>query len=320
MSFKVIGIGEVLWDLMPAGKELGGAPANFACHARALGAKAAVITRVGDDALGREILQRFRTTGIAEGLVQIDAGKPTGTVAVRLEADGIPQFSIREEVAWDWLAPAAAARKSIHEADAVCFGSLAQRHAVSGATIRQLLAEVPAGVLRIFDVNLRQRFYSSEIIGESLRLANVLKLNDTELPVLAAMFELGTGAPQQMERLAALFELELVALTRGARGSLLYRTGQWSEHVPEPVRVVDTVGAGDAFTAALTMGLLSKMDLDAVHTAAAQVARFVCAHAGATPVLPAPLRNLFIATDGDDSLFETGLKTGREPAGNSRVG
>lgn len=293
MSFKVIGIGEVLWDLMPAGKQLGGAPANFACHARSLGADAFVITRVGEDTLGREILQRFKAMEIADGVVQIDPRKPTGTVAVLLQAGGVPQFGIREDVAWDWLAPTEAARKAVREADAVCFGSLAQRNAISRATIQQLMSAAPARALRIFDINLRQQYYSREIIEQSLRLANVLKLNELELPVLATLFDLGIRPQQQIERLARLFELQVVVLTRGPQTSLIYQDGHWSEQGAEPVQVVDTVGAGDAFTAALTMGLLNRMDLDEVHAFAAQVARFVCSHAGATPALPAPLRNKF---------------------------
>lgn len=293
MSFKVIGIGEVLWDLMPAGKQLGGAPANFACHARSLGADAFVITRVGNDELGNEILRRFHEMEIADEIVQIDDRKPTGTVAIQLQPDGGPQFNICEDAAWDWLAPTRIARKAVNEADAVCFGSLAQRNPVARAAIRQLMAAAPAGALRIFDINLRQQFYSREIIEESLRLANVLKLNDAELPVLAAMFELGNQPHQQIQRLAQLFELQLVALTRGAQSSWLYQGGRWSEQLSEPVQVVDTVGAGDAFTAALIMGLLNKLDLDEVHNFAAQVARFVCAHAGATPALPVALRNKF---------------------------
>jgi fructokinase len=298
MSFKVVGIGEVLWDLMPAGKQLGGAPANFAHHARALGAEAVVITRVGEDDLGREILERFKQSEIDAGVVQIDANKPTGTVAVTLRDGGVPHFTISEDVAWDWIAPTDLALKVVGEADAICFGSLAQRSPVSRASIQQLMAAAPAKALRIFDINLRQHFYSREIIEHSLRLANVLKLNDTELPVLATMFELGSHPKEQIQGLSELFELQLVALTRGPQGSLLYQGGQWSQHLSQPVQVVDTVGAGDAFTAALTVGLLSKVGLEEFHAVAVQVARFVCSHAGATPALPAHLRSLFVTHDG----------------------
>jgi fructokinase len=298
MSFKVVGIGEVLWDLMPAGKQLGGAPANFAHHAHSLGAEAVVITRVGEDDLGREILDRFKQSEISVDVVQIDANKTTGTVAVALRDGGVPQFTIREDVAWDWLAPTDLALKVVATADAICFGSLAQRSRISRASIQQLMAAAPAKALRIFDINLRQPYYTREIIEQSLRSANVLKLNDTELPVLGAMFELGSQPKQQIQGLCQRFGLELVALTRGAQGSLLYQGGRWSEHFSQPVQVVDTVGAGDAFTAALTVGLLSKVDLDETHEVAVQVARFVCSHAGATPALPTHLRCHFPNGDG----------------------
>ena len=298
MSFKVVGIGEVLWDLMPGGKQLGGAPANFAHHAHSLGAEAVVITRVGEDDLGREILQRLKQSEIAAGAVQIDANKPTGTVAVTLRDGGVPHFSIQEDVAWDWIVPTDLALKAVGEADAICFGSLAQRSPVSRASIQQLMAAAPAKALRIFDINLREHYYSREIIEQSLRLANVLKLNDTELRALATLFDLGSHPKQQIQGLSELFELQLIALTRGPQGSLLYQGGQWSEHLSQPVEVVDTVGAGDAFTAALTVGLLSKVNLHEFHAVAAQVARFVCSHAGATPALPAHLRSPFINRDG----------------------
>jgi fructokinase len=297
MNFNVVGIGEALWDLMPAGRQLGGAPANFACHARSLGANAFVITRVGADNLGREILQRFKEMKIADGVVQIDPGKPTGTAAVTLQEGGVPQFNICEDVAWDWLAPSDAARNVIREADAVCFGSLSQRNFASRTAIQQLMKSAPAEALRIFDINLRQHYYSREIIEQSLRQANVLKLNDAELPVLAKMFDLKKTPREQIHLLAHIFELRLVVLTRGQQGSLLYLDGRWSEQFSQPVRVMDTVGAGDAFTAGLTMGLLNKMDLDDIHTAAALVASHVCSHAGATPALPEKLRNMFTVGD-----------------------
>jgi fructokinase len=299
MNFKVIGLGEVLWDLMPDGKkQLGGAPANFACHARSLGANAYVVTRVGDDSLGHEVLRRFEEMEVAPDLVQVDASQPTGTVEVTLDTGGVPLFTIREDVAWDRLALTEEARNKVQAADAVCFGSLAQRNPIARGTIRKLLAAAPAHALRIFDINLRQQFYSREIIEHSLQLANVLKLNDVELAVLAEMFSLGKSPQQQIEQLARAFGLQLVVLTRGPHGSLLYQQGRWSEQLPQPVQVVDTVGAGDAFTAALVIGLLKEMDLNEVHALASEVARYVCMQAGATPSLPEYLRNKF--THGDD--------------------
>lgn len=289
----VVGVGEVLWDLLPAGRELGGAPANFAYHAHALGALAGVVTRVGNDPLGEEIVRRLNQFGFATESVQLDDAKPTSTVSVSLNGDGVPRYVIHEDVAWDRLEVTPSALALARKADAICFGTLAQRNEIARATIQQLVAAAPATTWRVFDINLRQKFYSRETIERSLRLANVLKLNDGELPILAEMFGLKKTPPRQIERLAEEFGLRLVALTRGAAGSLLYREGKWSEQESLAARVVDTVGAGDAFTAALVMGLLLEMRLDDLHATAAQLAAHVCSHAGATPPLPARLRDQF---------------------------
>lgn len=293
MSFKVIGIGEALWDLLPAGPQLGGAPANFAYHAHALGAHAGVVTRVGQDRFGEGIRERFEQMGFANETVQTDDTAPTGTVTVTLNGDGIPHYTIHENVAWDKIVATNSALTAVREANAICFGSLAQRNPSARVSIQRLLAAAPADSWRVFDINLRQNFYSSEIIEQSLRLANVLKLNDAELPVLAGMFGLGNSPKQQIEHLAEGFSLRLVALTRGDQGSLLYQDGIWSEQSPLPVQVVDTVGAGDSFTAALVMGLLLRMDLDELHGLAAEIARHVCSCPGATPELPANIREPF---------------------------
>jgi fructokinase len=286
MSFKIIGIGEVLWDLLPSGRQLGGAPGNFAYHAHALGASACVITRVGTDDFGRDIRQRFEEQGIADGTLQVDESAPTGTVTVTLSEKGNPNYVIHENVAWDHLAVTPAALKAIRGADAICFGSLAQRGEISRASIQRLVSAAPANSLRVFDINLRQKYFSREVIEQSLRLANVLKLNDSELPFLATMFDLTGSTQKQIETLAQKFSLQLVALTRGAEGSLLFRGGEWSDRPALPVKIVDTVGAGDAFTAALVMGLLREMRLDEINQLANEVARYVCSGAGATPPLP----------------------------------
>ena len=287
MSFNVIGIGEILWDLLPSGKQLGGAPANFALHARALGARSGVISRVGRDALGAEILQRLQTLGLPIAEIQADPSAPTGTVSVELSAEGQPRFTIHENVAWDFLALEKTALAAVAEADAVAFGTLAQRREPARGTIQALLAAVRPGALRILDLNLRQNYYSRELIETSLRLASVVKCNDAELPVLADMLGLRGSARQQIERLARRHAQRLVCLTRGAHGSLLYSGGQWADDPSQPVTVKDTVGAGDAFTAALTVGVLSGKPLDAINRRANQVARYVCSCEGATPPLPA---------------------------------
>jgi len=294
MNLKVIGIGEVLWDLLPAGRQLGGAPANFAFHAGALGAQAGAITRVGRDALGRDIQCRLEELRLPANLVQTDETSPTGTVTVELAGEGVPNFTIHEHVAWDHLQLTDAALATARTADALCFGSLAQRAEPSRGTIQHLLRQSSPTVLRIFDINLRQHFYSRTVIEPSLQLANVLKLNDSELPVLATMFDLKGDPQSQVTALAHRFDLRVVALTLGPQGSLLYQGGRWSKCGIRPVRVEDTVGAGDAFTAALALGLLQQMNLDAINLAANQVASYVCSCAGATPPLPDSLRKLFI--------------------------
>ena len=297
MNFNVIGVGEVLWDLLLTGPQLGGAPANFAYHAHALGAQTQVITRVGKDDYGREIIRRFHEMGLPETTVQIDETVPTGTAKVALSGDGLAHFTIQENVAWDHIAVTTEALVAASEAHAICFGSLAQRSEPSRNTIQQLVAAAPADALRVFDINLRQQFYSRDVIEQSLQRANVLKLNDDELPTLAAMFNLTGAAEDHIERLAQMFGLRLVALTRGANGSLLYQKNndeaRWSDCSSRPVKVVDTVGAGDSFTAATVLGLLRKMDLDEINTIANEVARYVCSQPGATPALPTEFARRF---------------------------
>ena len=290
---SIIGLGEVLWDLLPGGKQLGGAPCNFAFHAHALGADAKVITRVGADPLGREILGRLRELGLSTELVAVDPGRPTGTVSVEVSPDGQPQFTIHENVAWDYLEATTAARDAMSQCDAVCFGSLAQRNPNARAAIQSLVSATPAQALRIFDINLRQHFFSPEVIGSSLRLSNVLKINDQELPVVADMFGLKGDPALQMAQLAERFELSAMALTRGAKGSLLLSKGLFSEHVGSHVRVADCIGAGDAFTAALVMGLLTGCGLKEINERANRLAGYVCSQRGATPPLPEEMRGLF---------------------------
>ena len=284
MSVRILAIGEILWDLLPSGKQLGGAPANFAYHAHALGATARVVSRVGDDPLGREILDRLRALGLPAGSVGVDPGAPSGTVSVEIAADGQPHFTIHEDVAWDRILVDDDALAFAAQADAVCFGSLAQRSAISRDSIHRLVAATPASAWRVFDVNLRQHFYSREIIESSLVLANALKLNDAELPVLASMFGLGGDVRGQLAGLAQCFQLRAVALTRGAAGSLLLADGAWSQHPGIGVKVVDAVGAGDAFTAAWTLGLLAGQPLDEINQRANKLAAMVCTHPGAMPI------------------------------------
>ncbi len=302
MSLAVVGLGEVLWDLLPAGRQLGGAPANFAYHAAALGARAAVVSRVGRDAAGRDLLDRLQALGLDVAGVEIDPAAPSSTVSVELGADGQPRYVIHENVAWDRLEGSAAARAAVAGADVLCFGTLAQRSPAARAALLALVAAARPDTLRVFDVNLRQHYHGPEIIASSLARADVLKINDAELPVLAAQFGLGGDERAQLAALAARFPLRAVAFTRGARGSLLLAGGAWSELPGQSVAVADTVGAGDSFTAALALGLVAGWPLDVVHRRAAALAAYVCTQPGGTPPLPeelaAPFRGLARSSAG----------------------
>jgi len=285
MSFNIVGLGEILWDILASGKQMGGAPANFAFHAQALGARSRIISRVGRDALGAEILQRLQTLRLSTTDIQIDPSAPTGTVSIDLSWDGQPRFTIHENVAWDRLALEKSALAAVAEADAVAFGTLGQRREPARSTIQALLAGVRSAALRILDLNLRQHYFSKEVIRTSLRLSNIVKFNDTELLVLADLLGLRGSVREQVEQLSRQHSQRLVCLTRGAKGSLLYSKGQWADDPGQPVVVKDTVGAGDAFTAALALGVLAGKPLEAINRKANQVARYVCSQEGATPAL-----------------------------------
>lgn len=285
---KVLAVGEVLWDLLPGGKQLGGAPGNFAYHCRSLGADARLVTRVGDDDLGREVLARFEALGLPTGFVQVDPEAPTGTVGVEL-ADGQPHYTIHEGVAWDRIEADAGALAFAAEADAIGFGSLAQRSPRSREAIARIIAAARPDAMRILDVNLRPPFIDRDVIDRSLGMANVLKLNDHELIDLGSMFGLEGEPREVVAGLADRFGLEVVAVTRGGGGSLLYRRGEWSDHPGVPTEVVDTIGAGDSFAAAMTAGLLQGRPLGAINEHANAVAAFVCTRPGGTPALPGSL-------------------------------
>jgi len=293
MQPTVVGIGELLWDLLPGGRRLGGAPVNFAYHCGQLGARAVPVSRIGRDAAGRAIRRRVAELGLQTAYLQRDPLRPTGTVKVQVGPDGRPSYEICEGVAWDHLRFEERLRRLAARADAVCFGSLAQRSPNSRAAIRKFLELCHPAALRIFDVNLRQHYYSREVIEASLRAANVLKISDEELPVLARLLRLRGSPTAQLRRLRERYGLRLVAYTRGRNGSLLVSAGAVAEHPGYAARVVDTVGAGDAFAAALCMGLLAGWPLPEIGRAANRLAAFVCRRAGATPALPAGWRGRF---------------------------
>ncbi len=289
----VAGVGEVLWDLLPEGRKLGGAPANLIHHIRALGAEAALVSCVGDDPHGREILERLKAVGIDTRYIAVDREHPTGTVTVQLGPKGIPLFMIHEGVAWDHVPWNPALAELAGRCDAVCYGSLAQRSPDTRRTVRQFLEAVRAGCLRVFDINLRRPHFDRETIHALLLQSHVLKINDEEIPSVAKLIGLAGGESDWVDALFDRYPLRCVAMTRGSRGSLLASREGRSVHPGIPaVNIVDTVGAGDAFTAALVLGLLQQKPLDAINEAANRLAAYVCTQPGAMPDLPDSLRNL----------------------------
>jgi len=280
---RLVGLGEVLWDLFPEGKQLGGAPTNFAWHAQARGADSEVVSCVGDDGLGREILERMDGWGLGREHIAVDMEHPTGTVDVWLDERGVPRYTIREDVAWDYIPWSAGLEALARSADAVCFGSLCQRAAMSRETIARFLEATRPDCLRVLDINLRPTGPGEDVILASLRRANVLKLNDAELPVLSAMLGLEGSDRDRLAGLADAFDLQLIALTRGEGGSLLQTATGVSDHDGYRVEVADTVGAGDAFTAAMVMSLLGGDGPETINEKANRAAAEVCGHAGAIP-------------------------------------
>ncbi len=283
-NYNIIGFGEILWDLLPDGKQLGGAPANFAYVSSQLGNHGIVLSRVGDDELGRAILDELRSKNLSTDNIQIDEKHQTGIVNVSLDG-GQPSYEIVENVAWDFLKLSDEWRKIAETSDAVCFGSLAQRNPVSQKTICEFINLTKK--LRIFDVNLRQQFFSPKVLRKSLNLANVVKLNHEELPIIAEMFEIKTINPiKTAQRLLAQFGLKLICVTRGANGSFLVTKKEISENAGLKIQVKDTIGAGDAFTAALAHGILRRWQLNEINEFANKVGAFVASNTGAMPIFP----------------------------------
>jgi len=284
----IVGLGEVLWDLLPDGAKFGGAPANFACHARQLGAAAHVVSAVGNDELGTQALAELMQRQVATKAISRN-DHPTGTVVVTLDENGSPSYDITRDVAWDHIAWSDAVREIAATTDAACFGTLCQRSADSRRTIRHFLEAMPPDALRIFDINLRPPFYDEPVILESLALANVFKLSDEELGEVAAICNMRGDEVSRLRQLAERFELRAVALTCGSRGAILLRGDEVSQHPAVETDVADTIGAGDSFTAALAVGLLAGHGLDSINAHACRVAAFVCSQSGATPTFPAEL-------------------------------
>lgn len=282
-QFTIVGLGEVLWDDLPTGKMLGGAPANFAYVSAQLGNHGIIASRVGSEESGREILEKFRVVGVDESHIQIDEEHPTGNVSVALDG-GQPSYKIIENVAWDFLEITDDWRELAEKADAVCFGSLAQRNEVSRETIMDFLTYTRLETRRIFDVNLRQSFYSFEILRDSFSAANVVKLNHEELPKICEFFEIeGADENEKAQNLYRHFDLNFLCLTRGANGSLLISGDETDEHSGIKTEISDAIGAGDAFTAAMTHGILRDWNLEQINDFANKTGAFVASQIGAMP-------------------------------------
>ncbi len=280
----VIGLGELLWDLFPGGKQLGGAPANFAYITSLLGDEGIPASRLGQDALGGEAIRRLGQLDLSTEFIQRDEDHPTGTVKVEVDTAGQPRFEISRSVAWDFLDWTPQWQRLAQQADAVCFGSLGQRSERSRSTILAFVLAVKPNALRVFDVNLRQDFYSKQIISNSMKLSNVIKLNQDELPRIMQLFEFDHRHDEDSARhLLSLYNLKLVCVTRGNGGSLLVSADECSEHAGFNVKVQDTVGAGDAFTAALVHGYLRGTVLAEINETANCVGAWVASQSGATP-------------------------------------
>lgn len=301
----ILGIGELLWDIVPDGMRLGGAPANFAVMAGRLGNQAAILSRIGRDDLGREAVNRLAPMPVETEFLQVDPHHETGRVSIHLEK-GEPQYTIHEPAAWDFLELSDEWVQLAARADAICFGSLAQRSQRARQTIQTLATGTSAACIRVFDVNLREPFYSAEVLRESLELATVVKMNDAETPLVLDLLGLaieqmpGLGktlsTPEYLRAAAErlLFEfpsLQMVAVTRGGRGSLLVTRDEWNEHPGFPVKVADGIGAGDAFTAAMTHYMLRGADLAMLNQAGNRWGGWMASQSGAMPALPDAVRD-----------------------------
>lgn len=290
-STNIIAIGELLWDVFPDQQRLGGASANFAIHCAQLSGDnhtVALVSAVGEDDLGAAALASINKTKVNTDLLSA-LPHPTGQVIVTLDGNGTPSYEIAADVAWDYLPGSDALTKAASRAHAVCFGTLAQRSPVSRAVIQKTVSATSESCLRVLDINLRPTMSDPLIFQQSLEIANVLKLSDEELPVLAQQFALTGDSESLLGKLQQRFDLAAIAYTRGEHGAVLIRGDEISHCPGLPTSVIDTVGAGDAFTAALVLGLLEKRSLDEINERACKIAAFVCSQNGATPKVPSSL-------------------------------
>ncbi len=287
----IVGMGEALWDVLPDGKKIGGAPANFAYHVSQFGLESRVVSAVGDDKLGNEILQNFDEKKLHYLIEKVPY--PTGTVQVELDEAGVPRYEIKENVAWDNIPFTPALEDLAKHTRAVCFGSLAQRSIVSRDTINSFLKAMPdgEGQYKIFDVNLRQNFYTKEILCNAMQQCNVLKINDEELVTISRMFGYpGIDLQDKCWILLAKYNLKMLILTCGVNGSYVFVPGEISFVETPKVEVADTVGAGDSFTAAFIASLLKGKSIPNAHRTAVRVSAYVCTQNGAMPKLPEDIK------------------------------
>lgn len=287
MNDLVVGMGEALWDVLPEGKKIGGAPANFANHVSQFGLPSCVVSAVGDDDLGREIIENFTAKGLKQLIA--DVPYPTGTVQVEIDQSGVPQYEIKENVAWDNIPYTERLESLAERTTAVCFGSLAQRNVVSRNTINRFLDVVSRNEenLIVFDVNLRQGFYNKEILCNSMKRCNILKINDEELVTVSRMFGYpGIDLQDKCWILLGKYNLKMLILTCGINGSYVFTPGNVSFQPTPKVEVADTVGAGDSFTAAFISSVLKGKSVSEAHSLAVRTSAFVCTEKGAMPTLP----------------------------------
>lgn len=285
MKQVIVGLGEALWDCLPEGKKLGGAPANFAYHTGQFGHDSLAISAVGNDALGKEIIDAFKQKGVHYIMPEVDY--QTGTVQVELDSEGVPTYDIKEGVAWDNIPFTPEIEEVAKHCRAVCFGSLAQRSSVSRQTIQRFLETTPKDCLKIFDINLRQNFYTKEIITNSLHHANILKINDEELITIGRLFGYpGLDIENKCWLLLGKYNLDMLVLTCGVNGSYVFAPNIQSFQETPKVDVADTVGAGDSFTASFTSAILAGMCIPEAHKLAVEVSAYVCTQDGAMPKIP----------------------------------
>ena len=290
MNDVVVGMGEALWDVLPEGKKIGGAPANFAYHVSQFGLSSCVVSAVGADALGKEIIENFTSKGLNQLIAEVPY--PTGTVQVEIDQAGVPQYEIKENVAWDNIPYTAHLEALAEKTKAVCFGSLAQRNVISRSTINRFLDAMPDddNNLVVFDVNLRQGFYNKEILCNSMKRCNILKINDEELVTVSRMFGYpGIDLQDKCWILLGKYNLKMRILTCGINGSYVFTPGNVSFQPTPKVEVADTVGAGDSFTAAFISSILKGKSVAEAHSLAVRTSAYVCTKKGAMPILPPEL-------------------------------